>query len=84
MKIAENEVFVVTKQSKMREHIANTDFSLNRYALVIFISVLPPSLTSCILNVVDIFRDAVDVTSSTTRQRDSDVLRLYIPSALEK
>ena len=84
MKIAENEVFIVTKQPKMREHSANTDFSLNRYVLVIFISVLPPSLTSCILNVVDIFRDEGDVTSSTTRQGDSDVPRLYIPSALEK
>ena len=67
---------------KMREYSAHTDFSLNCYILVIFISTLPHSITSCILNVVDIFRDAVDVTSSTTC--DSNVPRLYIPNALEK
>ena len=39
----------------------HTDFSLNCYVLVILNSPLPPSLTSCIQNVVDIFRDAVDV-----------------------
>ena len=50
----------------------DTDFSLNCYGPVIFISTLPPSLTSCILNVVDFFRDAVDVVSSATRQRDSN------------
>ena len=55
----------------MRKDSAHTDFSLNSYLLVIFISTLPPSLTFCILNVVDIFRDAVDVKLATTRQRDS-------------
>ena len=68
-----NEIFTMTKQLKMHEYSANTDFSLNCYILVILISTLHPSLTSCILNVVDIFRDAVDVTSSTTRHSDSNV-----------
>ena len=58
------------KQLKMREYSAHTDFSLNCYVLVIFISTLPPSLTSCIMNVVD----AVDMTSSTTCQCDSNAL----------
>ena len=52
----------MTKQPKMREYSAHTDFSFNRYVLLIFIPTLPPSLTSCILNVVEIFRDAFDVT----------------------
>ena len=47
----------------MREYSAQFDFSLNRYVLVIFNSIVPSSLTSCIQNVVDIFRDVVDVTS---------------------
>ena len=51
------------KQLKMREYSAYFDFSLNCYVLVIFISTVPSSLTSCIQNVVDIFRDAVDVMS---------------------
>ena len=51
------------KQLKMREYSAHFDFSINRYVLVIFNSTVPSSLTSCIQNVVDIFRDAVDVTS---------------------
>ena len=50
------------KQLKMREYSAQFDFSLN-YVLMIFNSTVPSSLTSCIQNVVDIFRDAVDVTS---------------------
>ena len=58
-----NKVFTMIKQLKMREYSAHTDFSLNCYVLVIFNSTLPPSLKSCILNVVDIIRDAVAVTS---------------------
>ena len=42
-------------------------------SLSFFYSTAPSSLTSCIQNVVDIFRDAVDVTSSTTRHRHSIV-----------
>ena len=53
------------EQLKMREYSAHTDFLFNCYVLVFFISTLPPSLTSCILNVVDFFQDAVDMTSST-------------------
>ena len=68
-------VFTTIKQLKMRKFSAHTDFSLNCYVLVIFTSTLRPSLTTCILNAVDIFRDAVDVTSLTTRQRDS-----YVPA----
>ena len=60
----------MTEELKMREYSAHADFLLNCYVLVIFISTLPPSLTSFILNVVDCFRDAVDMTSSTTRQRE--------------
>ena len=63
----------MSKHLKMREYSAHTDSSLNCYVLVIFISALPPSLMFCIFNVVDIFRDAIDVTSSTTRQRDLNV-----------
>ena len=55
----QNKVFTMTKQLKKREYRAHADFSLNCYALGIFISALPPSLMSCNLNVVDIFRDAV-------------------------
>ena len=61
-----NKVFTMIKQLKMREYsavIAHTGFSLNSYILVILNSTVPSSLTSCIQNVVDIFRDAVDVTS---------------------
>ena len=54
-------VLTVIKELKMREYSVHTDFSLNCYVLVILDSPLPPSLTSCIQNVVDIFRDAVDV-----------------------
>ena len=65
--------FYHDKQLKMCEYSAHIDFPLNCYVLVIFISMLPPSLTSFILNVVDIFRDAHDVSSSTIHQRDSNV-----------
>ena len=51
------------EQLKMCEYSAHFDFSLNFYVLVIFNSAVPLNLTSCIQNVVDIFRDAVDVTS---------------------
>ena len=51
------------KQQKMREYGAHCDFSLNCYVLVIFNSTVHSSFTSCIQNVVDIFGDAVDVTS---------------------
>ena len=58
-----NKVFPMIKQLKMREYSAHFDFSLNCYVLVIFYSTARSSLTSCIQNVVDIFRDAVDVKS---------------------
>ena len=58
-----NKVFTMTKQLKMREYSAHFDFSLNCYVLVNFYSTVPSSLNSCIQDVVDIFRDAVDVTS---------------------
>ena len=48
-----NKVFTVLKQLKIREYSKDTYFSLNYYIRVIFISMFPPSLTSCILNVVD-------------------------------
>ena len=47
-----NKVFTVIKQVKMREYSNDTYFSLNCNIHVIFISTFPPSLTSCILNVV--------------------------------
>ena len=49
-----NKVFTMIKQPKMREYSKDTYFSLNYYIHMIYISTLPPSLTSCILNVVDI------------------------------
>ena len=58
-----NKVFTMIKQLKMREYSAHFDFSLNSYVLMIYNSTVPSSLTSCIQNVVDVFRDAVDVTS---------------------
>ena len=61
------------KQQKMREYSAYFDFSFNCHVLVIFNSTVPSSLTSCIQNVVDIFRDAVDVTSLTIRHHHSNV-----------
>ena len=67
-----NKVFTMIKQLKMRENSSHTDFSLNFYVLVVLNSMLPPSLTSCILNIVDIIRDAVEVTSYTTSQHDSE------------
>ena len=48
-----NKVFIVIKQLKMREYNKDTYFSLIYYINVIFISMLRPSLTSCILHVVD-------------------------------
>ena len=58
-----NKVFTIIKQLKMREYSAHFDFPLNCHVLVLFNSTVPSSLTSCIQNVVDIFRGAVDVTS---------------------
>ena len=49
-----NKVFTVIKQLTMREYSKDTYFSLNYYIHVIFISTFSQSLTSCILNVVDI------------------------------
>ena len=46
-------VFTVIKQVKMLEYSKDSYFSLNYYIHVIFILMFPPSLTSCILNVVD-------------------------------
>ena len=48
-----NKVFTVIKQLKMREYSKDSYCSLDRNIGVIFISTFPPSLTSCILNVVD-------------------------------
>ena len=48
-----NKVFTVIKQVKMRKYNKDTYFSLNYYIHVIFISTLPQSLISCILNDVD-------------------------------
>ena len=48
-----NKVFNVIKQLKMRQYSTDTYFSLNYHIHVIFILMFPPSLTSCILNVVD-------------------------------
>ena len=48
-----NKMFTVIKQLKMREYSKDTNFSLNYYIHVIFISMFPQSLTSCVLNVVD-------------------------------
>ena len=58
-----NKVYTMIKQLKMCEYSAHFDFSLNCYVLVIFNSTVPSSITSCIQNVDEIFRDAVDVTS---------------------
>ena len=57
-----NKVFTMIKQLKMREYSEHFDFSLNCYVLVILSSTVPSSLTSCFQNLVDIFRDSVDVT----------------------
>ena len=49
-----NKVFTVIKQLKMRVYYSiDIYFLLNYYIHVIFILMFPPSLTSCILNVVD-------------------------------
>ena len=48
-----NKVFTVIKQLKMREYSKHTYFSLIYYINVIYISMFHPSLTSCILSVVD-------------------------------
>ena len=58
-----NKVLTMIKQLKMCEYSVHTGFSLNCYVLVIFISTLPASLTSCDLNVVNSFRDAANETS---------------------
>ena len=60
-----NKVFTMIKELKMPEYSGHTDFSLDCNVLVIFNSTVPSSLTSCILKLVDIFQDAVDVTSQT-------------------
>ena len=72
------------KQLKMREYSAHADFLSNCYVLVIFISTLLPSLTFFILNVVDCFRDATDVTSSTTRHHESHVPAFMYTECIEK
>ena len=56
-------VFTMIKQLKMQEYSAHFVFSLNCYVPDIFNSTVPSGQTSCIQNVVDVFRDAVDVTS---------------------
>ena len=49
-----NKNITVTKQLKLQEYSKDTYFSLNYYIHVILIfSMFPPSLRSCILNVVD-------------------------------
>ena len=79
-----NKVFTMIKQLKMPECSAHTDFSLNCYILVVFNSTVPSSLTSCIHNIVDIFREAVDVTSKTTHHRHSDVPALIYTDCIGK
>ena len=49
-----NKVFTVIKQLKKRGYSKDTYLSLNYYVHVNFISTVPQSLMSCILNVVDI------------------------------
>ena len=58
-------VFSEIKQLKACEYSKDTYLSSNYYIYVIFISTLPPSLTSCIL-------------VKTIRQRDSNVSALSI------
>ena len=48
-----NKVFTVIKQLKMQEYSKDSYLSLNYYNHVIFISMFPQTLTSCILNIVD-------------------------------
>ena len=48
-----NKVFTMIKQLKMLEYSKDTYFLINYYIHLIFISMFPQSLTSCILNVVD-------------------------------
>ena len=48
-----NKVFTMIRQLKMREYSKDTYFSLNYYINVIFISVFPQILMSCILKVID-------------------------------
>ena len=65
-----NKVFIVIIQLKMREYSKDTDFSLNCYIHMIFILTFPPSLTSCIMNVVDIYltsKQYVNVTQMFPR-----------------
>ena len=68
-----NKVFTMIKQLQMREHSAHTDFSIKCYVLVILIFNVASKSNVFYSERCDIFRDAVDVTSSTTRQRDSNV-----------
>ena len=49
----ENKVFTMIKQLKMSDYSKDTYFSLRYYIYVTFRSTFPPSLTSCILNIVD-------------------------------
>ena len=65
------------KQLNVCKYTTHTDFSFKLLCPCDLNSTLPPSLTSCILNVVDIFRDAVDVTSQIVRQRDSYIHFIY-------
>ena len=48
-----NKMFTVMKQLNMREYSKDTYFSLKFYIHVIFISMFPQSLASCVLGVVD-------------------------------
>ena len=48
-----NKVFTVIKQLKMREYSKDAYSSLHYFIHVIFISMFPRCLTSCILNIVD-------------------------------
>ena len=48
-----NKIFTVMKQLNMREYSKDTNFSLKFYIHVIFISMFPQSLASCVLGVVD-------------------------------
>ena len=61
------------KTTKMRQYSKNIFFSLNHYIHMIFILSFPPSLTSCILNPVDvktILRSVSNVLALSIEQCD--------------
>ena len=73
-----NQKFTVIKQLKMRDYSKDTHFSLNYYIHVVFISTFTPSLTSCILNVVDVRLTSQWRDVKKTCRRDSNIPALNI------